>query len=71
MVTSTRHCIPTMESWIFCRVMFVKVSTTIPIKMNHHQVSIGMLYSEFPLTAVTFCHVSPNPKSVPKRFNTT
>ena len=37
--------------------MFTKVSTTIPIKMNHHQVSIGMLYSEFPLTAVALSRI--------------
>ena len=52
----------------FCRVMFAKISTTIPIKMNHHQVSIGMLYNTSPLTAITFCHISSNPMSVPKPF---
>ena len=49
-------------------VMFTKVSTTIIIKMTHNQVSIGLLYSTFPLTAITFCHISPNPMAVPKLF---
>ena len=57
-----------MESWIFGRVMFTKVSTTIIMKINHNQVSIGLLYSIFFLTAITFCHVSPNPMAVPKSF---
>ena len=48
-----------------CRVTFAKVSTTIPIKMNNRHVSIGMLYDTSPLT---FCHISPNPMSVPKPF---
>ena len=46
--------------------MFTKVSTTIIIKMTHNHVSIGLLYSTFPLAAITFCHVSPNPMVVPK-----
>ena len=29
---------------------------------------IGLLYSTFPLTAITFCHVSPNPMAVPELF---
>ena len=45
-----------------------KVSTTIIIKMTHNQVSIGLLYSTFSLTAITFCHVYPNPMAVPKLF---
>ena len=36
--------------------------------MTHNQVSIGLLYSTFPLTTITFCHVSPNPMAVPKLF---
>ena len=48
--------------------MFTKVSTTIIIKMTHNQVNIGLLYSTFPLTTITFCHVSPNPMAVPKLF---
>ena len=46
----------------------MKVSTTIIIKMTHNQVSIGLLYNTFPLTAITFCHVSPNSMAVPKLF---
>ena len=58
----------TVQPWIFCRGMFTKVSTTIIHKMTHNQVSIGLLYSTFLLTAITFCHVSPNPMAVPKLF---
>ena len=36
--------------------------------MTHNQVSIRLLYSIFPLTAITFGHVSPNPMAVPKLF---
>ena len=57
-----------MQPWIFCRVMFTKVSTTITTKMTHNQVSIGLLYCTFPLTAITFCHISPNPMAIPKLF---
>ena len=38
--------------------MFTKVSTTIIIKIYQHLVSIGLLYSTFSLTAITFCHIS-------------
>ena len=38
------------------------------IHYHHNQVSIGLLYSTFPLAAITFCHVSPNPMTVPKFF---
>ena len=48
--------------------LFTKVSTTIIIKMTHNQVSIGLFYSTFPLTTITFCHVSPHPMAVPKLF---
>ena len=48
--------------------MFTKVSTTIPIKMNYHQVSTGMLYTTSPLTTNAFCHTSPNPQN---HFNAT
>ena len=48
--------------------MFTKVSTTIIIKMTHNQVSIGLFYSTFPLTTITFCHVSPHPMAVPILF---
>ena len=51
-----------------CHGIFTKVSTSIIIKMTHDQASIGLLYSTFPLTAITFCHVSPNPMVVPKLF---
>jgi len=27
-----------------------------------------LLYSTFPLTTITFCHVSPHPMAVPKLF---
>ena len=37
---------------------------TIIIKMTHNQISIGLLYSTFPL--LFCCHVSPNPMAVPK-----
>ena len=47
---------------------FTKVSTTIMIKMNHNQVSVGLLYSTFPLTTLMFCHLSPNLMAVPKLF---
>ena len=49
-----------------CHGIFTKVSTSIIIKMTHDQVSIGLLYSIFPLTAITFCHISTNPMAVPK-----
>ena len=58
----------TMQPWIFCHGIFTKVSTSIIIKMSHNQVSIGLLHSTFPLTAITFCHVSPNPMAIPKLF---
>ena len=36
--------------------------------MTHNQVSIGLPYSTFPLTAIMFGHLSPNPMAVPKLF---
>ena len=35
---------------------------------NQNDSCIGLLYSSFPLTAITFCYVSPNPMAVPKLF---
>ena len=35
---------------------------------NQNEVSIGLFYSIFPLIAIMFCHVSPNPMAVPKLF---
>ena len=43
-------------------------STTIIIWMTHNEVSIGLLYSTFSLTAITFCHIFPNPMAVPNCF---
>ena len=40
-----------------CHGIFTKVSTSIIIKMTHGQVSIGLLYSIFPLTAITLSHI--------------
>ena len=68
MATVLGHYLSTVQPWIFCCGMFTKVSTTIIIKMTHNQVSIGLLYSTFPLTIITFCHVSPHPMAVPKLF---
>ena len=48
----------TMQPWIFCRGMFTKVSTTIMHKMTHNQLSIGLLYSTFSLTAITLSRIS-------------
>ena len=56
------------KSWTSCHFMLSKVFTTFIFKMTHNQVSIGLLYSTFPLTAITFCHVSLNPIAVPKLF---
>ena len=50
--------ISTMESWMFCRVMFTKVPITILIKMNPYQTSMGLLFSTSPLTAITMSHSS-------------
>ena len=85
MATNTWTSHTNAESWIFCCVMFAKVSTTIPIKINHHQVRIGMLYSTFLLTAIIIYHISPmqshsspktilippeeNPKKIWKKIN--
>ena len=65
MATTSCTLHTTMHTWIFCHGMFTKVSTTIINKMTHNQVSIGLLYSAFPLTAIMFCHVSSNPMAVP------
>ena len=64
-----QHLDITYQPWIFCHVMFTKVSITIIHKMTHNQVSIGLLYSTFLLT-ITFRHVSPNPMAIPKLFFT-
>ena len=48
-----------------CRVMFTKISTSIPIKMNHHQVSIGLLYSS-PKTI--FTPLGENPNNIQKNY---
>ena len=57
MATTSCTLHTTMQPWIFCHGIFTKVSTTIIIKMNHNQVSIGLLYSTFPLTVVLVLHV--------------
>ena len=36
------------------------------VKMHHYWVSIGLITRTSPLTAITFCQVSPNPVAVPK-----
>ena len=57
----------TMQPWIFCHGIFTKISTTIIIKMSHNQVSIGLLHSTFPLTAITLSRISQshgNPKII-------
>ena len=46
-----------------CHVMFMRV---ILIKMHPYRASIQLITCTSPLTAITFCQVSPNPMAVPK-----